>query len=405
MAGDQLLVVEDATPAREVAQRRERLDREAKSRRTTALASRSRISWRSRRSATCARSHPDQGRSGRTGGSTRRRAQSACRRARSRSRSSTAASARSRRATSCSRARRARSSSASTCGRTTTRARRPSARTSTSSCTASSTRRSPTSARRIEGMLRPEEREVILGEAEVREMFKVSKIGIIAGCSVRSGVINRARSRARHPRWRSRSSTARSRRCAASRTTSARSAKDSSAVSASRTSTTSRSATSSSATARNRSRGHSTARGVRPCLSGRCRWPSDHRRSDRVAEAIREEIATFLAERGQGSAHPRPRHRDRREVTRDLRHAKVFVSVLGSESERAATFEGLDSVATHLRARVGRALRLRARARDRVSRRRERRARRAHRAAARAGQTRNCTTSGGCDARGRLTVD
>jgi translation initiation factor IF-2 len=43
----------------------------------------------------------------------------------------------------------------------------------------------------MEGMLRPEEREVILGEAEVREVFKVSRIGTIAGCSVRSGVINR----------------------------------------------------------------------------------------------------------------------------------------------------------------------------------------------------------------------
>ena len=43
----------------------------------------------------------------------------------------------------------------------------------------------------LEGMLRPEEREVVLGEAEVREMFKVPKIGVIAGCSVRSGVINR----------------------------------------------------------------------------------------------------------------------------------------------------------------------------------------------------------------------
>jgi translation initiation factor IF-2 len=43
----------------------------------------------------------------------------------------------------------------------------------------------------LEGMLRPEEREVILGEAEVRETFKVPKIGLIAGCSVRSGVINR----------------------------------------------------------------------------------------------------------------------------------------------------------------------------------------------------------------------
>ncbi|MBC7897406.1 MAG: translation initiation factor IF-2, partial [Cytophagaceae bacterium] len=43
----------------------------------------------------------------------------------------------------------------------------------------------------LEGMLRPEEREVILGEAEVREVFKVSRIGTIAGCSVRSGIINR----------------------------------------------------------------------------------------------------------------------------------------------------------------------------------------------------------------------
>ena len=43
----------------------------------------------------------------------------------------------------------------------------------------------------LEGLLRPEEREVIMGEAEVRETFKVSRIGTIAGCHVRSGVINR----------------------------------------------------------------------------------------------------------------------------------------------------------------------------------------------------------------------
>ncbi|MEO5903379.1 MAG: translation initiation factor IF-2 [Gemmatimonadaceae bacterium] len=44
----------------------------------------------------------------------------------------------------------------------------------------------------LEGMLRPEEREVVLGEAEVRETFKVPKLGLIAGCSVRSGLIVRA---------------------------------------------------------------------------------------------------------------------------------------------------------------------------------------------------------------------
>ena len=43
----------------------------------------------------------------------------------------------------------------------------------------------------LEGMLRPEERETVLGEAEVRELFKVPRMGVIAGCSVRNGVINR----------------------------------------------------------------------------------------------------------------------------------------------------------------------------------------------------------------------
>jgi translation initiation factor IF-2 len=43
----------------------------------------------------------------------------------------------------------------------------------------------------LEGMLRPEEKEVIVGEAEVRETFKVPKIGVIAGCFVRSGLMNR----------------------------------------------------------------------------------------------------------------------------------------------------------------------------------------------------------------------
>src|SRR5260370_41390833 len=32
---------------------------------------------------------------------------------------------------------------------------------------------------------------MIFGEAEVREVFKLSRIGTIAGCMVRSGVINR----------------------------------------------------------------------------------------------------------------------------------------------------------------------------------------------------------------------
>lgn len=47
------------------------------------------------------------------------------------------------------------------------------------------------------------------------------------------------------------------------------------------------------------------------------------------------------------------------DVSPDLRHARVYVSVLGSDSEKQATFDGLDSVASHLRSRVARELRLR----------------------------------------------
>jgi translation initiation factor IF-2 len=43
----------------------------------------------------------------------------------------------------------------------------------------------------LEGMLSPEKRETIEGAAEVREVFKVSKVGTIAGCYVSNGRIDR----------------------------------------------------------------------------------------------------------------------------------------------------------------------------------------------------------------------
>lgn len=45
-------------------------------------------------------------------------------------------------------------------------------------------------------------------------------------------------------------------------------------------------------------------------------------------------------------------------VSRDLRHARVFVSVLGSEEERDETMAGLESAAPVLRAELGRQMRL-----------------------------------------------
>jgi ribosome-binding factor A len=86
---------------------------------------------------------------------------------------------------------------------------------------------------------------------------------------------------------------------------------------------------------------------------------ADDRRAQRVAEGIREEVATFLNE---GAKDPRITAMvtvTAVEVTRDLKQAKIFVSLLGSDAERATTLETLAGTTGHLRGRVGRALRLR----------------------------------------------
>jgi ribosome-binding factor A len=85
---------------------------------------------------------------------------------------------------------------------------------------------------------------------------------------------------------------------------------------------------------------------------------AENRRPDRLAEAIREEVARFL---NQNVKDPRITGMvtvTGVEVTRDLRTAKVFVSLLG-DGDRAKIFEGLDSLAGHLRARLGKSLGLR----------------------------------------------
>ena len=46
-------------------------------------------------------------------------------------------------------------------------------------------------------------------------------------------------------------------------------------------------------------------------------------------------------------------------ITRDLRHARVFISVLGSHEEQDATMKGLTSATPFLRTRLGREMRVR----------------------------------------------
>lgn len=79
--------------------------------------------------------------------------------------------------------------------------------------------------------------------------------------------------------------------------------------------------------------------------------PRRYRRTDRVEELLKEEIAVILRE-----------VKDPRvgfvtvmdvEVSPDLRHAKVFVSVLGDEEEKQETMNALENASGFVRARVG----------------------------------------------------
>lgn len=81
-------------------------------------------------------------------------------------------------------------------------------------------------------------------------------------------------------------------------------------------------------------------------------------RPERVSELIRQSIGAFLA----GDV------RDPRigfvtvtgvEVSPDLGHAKVRVSVMGTDEEKARSLEGLASAARYLRAQLAQELRLR----------------------------------------------
>ena len=103
-----------------------------------------------------------------------------------------AASAPSPPTTSCSPPPPRRSSSASTSGPSATPPSSPRRKASTSASTPSSTSSSTSCKKAMTGLLEPTLREVSRGRAEVRETFKVPKIGTIAGCHVVEGVIPRS---------------------------------------------------------------------------------------------------------------------------------------------------------------------------------------------------------------------
>lgn len=83
----------------------------------------------------------------------------------------------------------------------------------------------------------------------------------------------------------------------------------------------------------------------------------DYPRAARLGEAIKEEISDIIQ---RGLKDPRIGFVTITgvEVSHDLRHATVFFSILGSESERKETLAGLDSARGYIRTELGKRIRL-----------------------------------------------
>jgi ribosome-binding factor A len=83
-----------------------------------------------------------------------------------------------------------------------------------------------------------------------------------------------------------------------------------------------------------------------------------YKRSERLGELILAEICAVIR---REIKDPRIGFVTftRVELSDDLRHAKVFVSSMGTEAEQARTLQGLASATGYLRRHLGRALHLR----------------------------------------------
>jgi len=82
------------------------------------------------------------------------------------------------------------------------------------------------------------------------------------------------------------------------------------------------------------------------------------RRAERLADQLRVEVAELIS---RELKDPRIGFTTvtRVELSGDLHHARVWVSVLGPADAQQATFEGLSSAAGFLRREIGRRLKLR----------------------------------------------
>ena len=83
-----------------------------------------------------------------------------------------------------------------------------------------------------------------------------------------------------------------------------------------------------------------------------------HRRTERVADLVKQEVSQIIQQEMKA-----PRIRlgtvTTVEVSVDLRHARVYFSVLGSQADQKASLEGLERAKGFIRSQLGRRIKLR----------------------------------------------
>jgi ribosome-binding factor A len=76
-------------------------------------------------------------------------------------------------------------------------------------------------------------------------------------------------------------------------------------------------------------------------------------RSSRLSEEIRREISSIIQNELKDPRIPMLTSITRVEVTKDLRYAKVYVSVFGDDEKKNKCIEGLKSASGYIRKEVG----------------------------------------------------
>ncbi len=78
-----------------------------------------------------------------------------------------------------------------------------------------------------------------------------------------------------------------------------------------------------------------------------------YQRSERISEEIRKEINAIIRNDVKDPRISILFSIIKTEVTKDLRHAKVYVSVLGTDDEKNQTIEGLKRASGYIRKELG----------------------------------------------------